>query len=94
MQLPRPHIILDPNLQAPNCQPCRFSSLVGSVANLLTAFRFERQLLCRAGYKRREDNSGMIDFKGSHYPKSVILHAVFFYVRYVDFHPELTRVGT
>ena len=36
----------------------------------------------------------MIDFKGSHYPKSVILHAVFFYVRYVDFHPELTRVGT
>jgi putative transposase len=24
----------------------------------------------------------MIDFKGVHYPKAVILHAVFFYVRY------------
>ena len=24
----------------------------------------------------------MIDFKGSHYPKDVILYAVFFYVRY------------
>ena len=23
-----------------------------------------------------------IDFKGAHYPKSVIVHAVFFYVRY------------
>ncbi|MEP5757828.1 MAG: IS6 family transposase, partial [Litoreibacter sp.] len=23
-----------------------------------------------------------IDFKGSHYPKSVILYAIFFYVRY------------
>lgn len=25
----------------------------------------------------------VIAFKGVHYPKSVILHAVFFYVRYV-----------
>jgi putative transposase len=24
----------------------------------------------------------VIDFKGVHYPKAVILHAVFFYVRY------------
>jgi putative transposase len=24
----------------------------------------------------------MIDFKGTHYPKDVILYAVFFYVRY------------
>ncbi|NKL60111.1 IS6 family transposase, partial [Rhizobium leguminosarum bv. viciae] len=24
----------------------------------------------------------MVDFKGSHYPKDVILYAVFFYVRY------------
>ncbi len=24
----------------------------------------------------------MIEFKGVHYPKSVILHAVFFYLRY------------
>lgn len=25
---------------------------------------------------------GVIEFKGVHYPKSVILHAVFFYLRY------------
>ncbi|MFW8406525.1 IS6 family transposase, partial [Klebsiella pneumoniae] len=24
----------------------------------------------------------MVDFKGTHFPKSVILYAVFFYVRY------------
>jgi putative transposase len=24
----------------------------------------------------------MVDFKGAHYPKGVIVHAVFFYVRY------------
>jgi putative transposase len=25
----------------------------------------------------------MVDFKGAHYPKGVIVHAVFFYVRHV-----------
>jgi len=26
----------------------------------------------------------MISFKGTHFPKDIILHAVFFYVRYAD----------
>jgi putative transposase len=31
----------------------------------------------------------MIDFKGSHFPKSVILYAVFFYVGYGASYQEL-----
>lgn len=34
----------------------------------------------------------MIDFKGVHYPKSVILHAVFFYVRYAVSHRDLEEI--
>jgi putative transposase len=31
----------------------------------------------------------MISFKGAHFPKDIILHAVFFYVRYVVFYRDL-----
>jgi putative transposase len=31
----------------------------------------------------------MIDFKHAHYPKDIILHAVFFYVRYAVFYRDL-----
>lgn len=34
----------------------------------------------------------MIDFKGSHYPKDVILYAVFFYVRYVVSYRDLEEI--
>ena len=34
----------------------------------------------------------MIDFKGSHYPKSVILHAVFFYIRYAVSYRDLEEI--
>lgn len=34
----------------------------------------------------------MIDFKGTHYPKSVILHAVFFYVRYAVLYRDLEEI--
>ncbi len=34
----------------------------------------------------------MIDFKGVHYPKSVILHAVFFYVRYAVTYRDLEEI--
>lgn len=34
----------------------------------------------------------MIDFKGVHYPKSVILHAVFFYVRYAVSYRDLEEI--
>ena len=34
----------------------------------------------------------MIDFRGVHYPKSVILHAVFFYLRYAVSYRELEEI--
>jgi len=34
----------------------------------------------------------VIDFKGAHYPKSVILHAVFFYVRYAVSYRDLEEI--
>ena len=33
-----------------------------------------------------------IDFKGVHYPKAVILHAVFFYVRYAVSYRDLEEI--
>jgi putative transposase len=33
-----------------------------------------------------------IDFKGSHYPRSVILYAVFFYARYSVSHRDLEEI--
>ena len=33
-----------------------------------------------------------VDFKGSHYPKSVILYAVFFYVRYGVSYRDLEEI--
>lgn len=34
----------------------------------------------------------MIEFKGVHYPKSVILHAVFFYLRYAVSYRDLEEI--
>lgn len=34
----------------------------------------------------------MIDFKGSHYPKDVILYAVFFHVRYAVSYRDLEEI--
>lgn len=34
----------------------------------------------------------MIDFKGVHYPKSVVLHAVFFYLRYPFSYRDLEEI--
>lgn len=34
----------------------------------------------------------MINFKGVHYPKSVILHAVFFHVRYAVSYRDLEEI--
>ena len=34
----------------------------------------------------------MIDFKGVHYPKAVISHAVFFYVRYAVSYRDLEEI--
>jgi putative transposase len=34
----------------------------------------------------------MIDFKGNHYPKDVIMYAVFFYVRYAVSYRDLEEI--
>jgi len=34
----------------------------------------------------------MIDFKGAHFPRAVILHAVFFYVRYAVSYRDLEEI--
>ncbi len=34
----------------------------------------------------------VIDFKGVHYPKAVILHAVFFYLRYAVSYRDLEEI--
>lgn len=34
----------------------------------------------------------MIDFKGSHHPKDVVLYAVFFYVRYAVSYRDLEEI--
>ncbi|NKK02068.1 IS6 family transposase, partial [Rhizobium leguminosarum bv. viciae] len=34
----------------------------------------------------------MVDFNGSHYPKDVILYAVFFYVRYAVSYRDLEEI--
>ena len=34
----------------------------------------------------------MVDFKGAHYPKDVILYAVFFYVRYAVSYRDLEEI--
>ena len=41
---------------------------------------------------RRAEFSIMVDFKGSHYPKDVILYAVFFYVRYAVSYRDLEEI--
>jgi transposase-like protein len=34
----------------------------------------------------------MVDFKGAHYPKGVIVHAVFFYVQYAVSYRDLEEI--
>ena len=34
----------------------------------------------------------MIDFKGNHYPREVVLHAVFFYLRYAVSYRDLEEI--
>jgi putative transposase len=41
---------------------------------------------------RQEPSNMSIDFKGSQYPKDVILHAVFFYVRYAVSYRDLEEI--
>jgi putative transposase len=42
--------------------------------------------------RRQVEFSDMVDFKGSHYPKDVILYAVFFYVRYAVSYRDLEEI--
>ena len=56
---------------------------MGSVANFLRAFASGPNLRQIGTTNEQQGVSVTVNFKGAHYPKSVILHAVFFYVRYV-----------
>ena len=51
-------------------------------------------MMHRRRRRRRSDDwiCTMVDFKGAHYPKSVILFAVFFYLRYPVSYRDLEEI--
>ena len=51
-------------------------------------------LACRSAIRRKQDDHvhKMITFKGAHFPKEVILFAVFFYVRYTVSYRDLEEI--
>lgn len=48
--------------------------------------------LCPLRHCSRMSEGGVIRFKGSHYPKHVILYAVYFYVRYAVSYRDLEEI--
>ena len=54
----------------------------GSVANFVRSIAGLARLVQVPSWWRNAREHKMISFKGAHYPKSVMLYAVFFYVRY------------
>nr|WP_255613899.1 hypothetical protein [Pseudogemmobacter faecipullorum] len=61
----------------------------GSVAKfLVSSTTFDMPLFSGSWGEAR----GVIEFKGVHYPKSVILYAVFFYVRYAVSYRDLEEI--
>jgi len=68
-----------------NCQPKDSSCAKGDVHTCRKLFRsFVYGLILRHGSQtsKQQVYRMSVDFKGAHYPKSVILYAVYFYVRY------------
>ena len=69
-----------------NCQSKDSSCVKGDVhtcrkVSLGFSIALNLPYVCQKAH--RQDTSSMsIDFKGSHFPKDVILYAVFFYIRY------------
>ncbi len=49
-------------------------------------------VMCLLKNHRQDTPNRSIDFKGSHYPKDVILYAVFFYVRYAVSYRDLEEI--
>jgi putative transposase len=69
-----------------------YSSLHGSVANFSGFHPVQHwSNAWRSGEADRQVRT-VIDFKGVHYPKAVILHAVFFYVRYAVSYRDLEEI--
>ena len=66
--------------------------MAGSVANFFASSLIGD--VAEQGRKKRLRELGRmaIDFKGVHYPKAVILHAVFFYVRYAVSYRDLEEI--
>jgi len=62
---------------------------MGSAANFSVSRRWP---ICQRYQEVGRGACNVIDFKGVHYPKSVILHAVFFYVRYGVSYRDLEEI--
>lgn len=72
------------SLEAFACE--RGMTIWGSVANFSSLLNYMPVIVNnRVRWKRM-----VVDFKGTHFPKSVILHAIFFYVRYPVSYCDLT----
>ena len=70
-------------------------SLKGSVANFACEFALDRYIVIMRHRLIKSDKRWpfmTIDFKGAHDPKGVILHAVFFYVRYAVSYRDLEEI--
>ena len=60
--------------------------------SLASIFPFRRLLLTGAVDEASMSDRLMISFKGKHYPKDVILFAVFFYIRYAVSYHDLEEI--
>ncbi len=75
-------ILLDDVVQVFDRYCCKF----------LRAFALGSNLRQTVTTNKQQDVSVTVNFKGAHYPKSVILHAVFFYVRYAVSYRDLEEI--
>jgi hypothetical protein len=69
--------------------PC---ARLGSVAKFLGLFLRWKYNTGFHWNDAKETGGTMVDFKGAHYPKDVIVHAVFFYVRYAVSYRDLEEI--
>jgi putative transposase len=66
----------------------RLPSQVQDLSQILEIFRAMRLSYAWPGRVTRR----AVEFKGAHFPKNVILHAVFFYIRYPVSYRELQEI--
>ena len=64
----------------------------GKLRVLSQSFGFQPDACCCYALAKCEAGEMAIDFKGSHYPKSVILYAVYPYMRYAVSYRDLEEI--